>query len=358
LLLETQSSSLVPATQSLVLCRVSSIQVHSLSSSIPALSTPFFLSSLTSFLQQKLTQTFFSDGAWSTTQLVNNATSLFAWQLTATTQYVGSDSDSNSLASVVRDIRDNGGPYLQRIGQIGLNPDAVSIMIEGRFGCGINQDTANNVVHIIEYARLVFTTQLSYIFDNVPKSFTSLCDNLDHERLQEVYGLKDQADTLFNWICSRSVTGKPTKQIQSTGISIGQENDLIDSASAICAWEFLGVLTTGQVSSACGKDWNAFATNLRETSLNPDSFKKTFCSSDNQKITSESNSIADKISMLATHTLVVQLWALSAEKDLQEFLCHTANFNDGGIKSVGLQSQQFYDEVHERCRKVGITPDA
>jgi hypothetical protein len=121
-------------------------------------------------------------------------------------------------------------------------------------------------------------------------------------------------------------------------------------------------MNSEQVKTACGKDWNTLAANIKKMGLNTYDFKGTFCSSDNEKnlpnpLTNQ-NTIADRLSSLATHLLVVQLFALSDERAYQEFLCHTANFNPGGIPSVGLVKDLFYDGVRNHCKGLGITVDS
>jgi hypothetical protein len=230
-----------------------------------------------------------------------------------------------------------------------MNPAVVTNMVEGRLGCGINQDTENNLVHLAKYARLYLETQLSSVFENNTKAFTVMCDNWDNQRVS-------QDDPLFNFVCSVSATKKPTKQIQSTPVPSSDSADLIASSSQIFALQLLSTLSSSdQVKTTCGKDWNDFAANLKLAGLNQDDFKKTFCTSNNQQSLPDTlatrGEITGQIRTLATHALAVQLFAMSGKPAYHDFLCNAANFNTRGVANV-VNLDQFYNELGQRCNVI------
>lgn len=300
-------------------------------------------------------------------QFNNNVTSIFAWQLTATTQYVGSSSDASSPEGFAANIHEHPDIYEDRLNAIGLTGEVLTLAIWGRRYCGINQDTENNIDHILKFARLVFTTQLDNIFADVSKAFTVLCDNWDYQRLHSVYpdpadgewNTKGAAPALFDWVCSRSITGKPTKQVQHTPMSNADTEASITSFSQLFAWGLLGtMMNSEQVTAACTKDWDAFSANINKTGLNSSDFKNEFCTSDNQKSlpnpSTTVDTIKDKRKSIITQLLVVQLFSLSDERDYQEFLCHPNNYNFRSIKDLGLGDVSFFEGVLDRCRGLRI----
>lgn len=300
-----------------------------------------------------------ANGSSVAAQLINNATSLFAWQLTTTTQYVGSDADASTLAVVVKDIRDNAQPYLDRLNAIGMNAAVLNEMITGRFGCGINQDTENNVNHIVTYARQVFQTELNTVFTDTKQAFTVLCDNWDYSRLQTIYQTKEQADAISKWVCSNSASAGPTTSVRSSAIDQTAIDQIVTGVTNIFSWELIAILMdTAKVKTACNQDWTQFAANIQKIGLNPNDVKDQFCSTYNQQSLPNSISnahiIHDQISSNAALVLVIQFFALSDQRAYHEFLCKTENFSMDGLKSIGVDEASFSNGVKNRCTILGL----
>lgn len=287
-------------------------------------------------------------------QLVNNATSLFAWQFAATIQDVGSQSDTSSLTNIIQHMHPHIDELVPHANAIGANGEVLTKLLVPRFGCGINVDPETNINHIVKYTRLVLQTELNIIFAQRSTGFTALCDNWDLGRLQTVYGTKENAGALYNWVCAGSNTGKPTKSVTSTSVPAAITNDFVNSISTIFAWELLGTLMNSeQVKTACTKDWDAFSANIKKTGMNSDEVKKVLCTSDNQNSLPNSSTTADiikrKIQILASHALIVQLFALSGESVYQDFLCSSGNYELGNFNVLGLDKADFYEGIRYHC---------
>lgn len=294
-------------------------------------------------------------------QLINNATSLFAWQLTSTTMYVGSESDPSSLGNVVNDASLHGHmkELVDRVNAVGANGNVISSLLPGRNGCGINSDTDNILNHISKYARLSFQAELMMIFPHLRQAFTVLCDNWDHGRLQTVYHTKEEADALHNRICAGSKTGKPTKQITSTPVPDADMDDLASSMTSIFTWELLGALmNNGQIKTACTTDWDEFSANLKKTGLKPSVVQSQFCTADNQKSLPNSlvtvDTIKHQMKLIGTNLLVIQLLALSGERDYLAYVCSIGSYKLGNLIFLGLDDNAFYSGITDRCARMGM----
>lgn len=278
-------------------------------------------------------------------QLVNNATSLFAWQLTGIYQYVGSD--SSSLANIVDNPQLVGkklGELVDHVNALGANGEIVNDMIFGRSGC-----PDLDLAHVLKYARVVFQTELNTIFADRSKGFTVLCDNWDHSRLQTIYQATN-ADALYNWVCVGSSAGKPTKQITSSAVPDAVTDDFVSSITGIFISELLGSLMNSEVvKTTCTKDWDAFSARLQRAGMKPSAAQTQFCTSVNQKSLPNVDAIKAQIKFFGTHLLIVQLFSLSGEEEYKKFLCNTNNYKLRNIDILGLDSSAFSSKFQGHC---------
>ncbi|KAE9973300.1 hypothetical protein EG328_004479 [Venturia inaequalis] len=287
-------------------------------------------------------------------QLVNNATSLFAWQFTTITMSVGSRSDANSLGSVVNDANGHMPALVDRVNAVGMNGEIISRLLPYRNGCSM---TVQDFSHMSMYARLVFQTELM-IFPQLKDAFSVLCDNWDLGRLQTVYKTQEEAEALYDHVCTHSVTGKPTKSITATLVPDADMDDLVSSMSSIFTWKLLGALMNStQVETACTRDWDSFSAQIKKAGLKPSVVQSQLCTADNQKSLPNSivnvDSIKDQIKLMGTHLLVTQLLTLSGERNYLDFVCNMGSYKLENVLILGLDDHAFSSGITDRCARMG-----
>jgi hypothetical protein len=276
-------------------------------------------------------------------QLINNASYLFAWQLTAVAPSVPFLSEISTACS-------DYSPLAARIMKIGLNADVLKIGLCQRQGCGIDTDKENIVRHIESYFQKITALQFLNAWVDAEEALPVLCDGFDAGRVGSMlFG----SDDLIQVTCNAA--GRSTPNDTSAASLSSQNLTVIKSAtSQIFAWDLLATISDiSIVQKACNEDNAAFRDAVNKTMLMPDAVESVMCQYTLVVPTPALTTL--EIEKLSAYAFVRILWNAGTSSAYREFICagsqegELSNISGYGLLNVGIDWQSAERELLTLC---------
>jgi hypothetical protein len=267
-------------------------------------------------------------------QLINDATYLFAWQLTSIGPSVP------SLSNVFTACTDF-APWAPRIADVGLNTDVVKTALCQRQECGIDIDAKNIIRHIETHVNEIIVLQILSAWVNREKALPVLCNGFDQGRVRTMLLGSDE---LIENVCAAGSMSTPNV---TGAVPLSQQiiADLQNTSSQIFAWELLATLFNASiVQKVCNEDNAAFRDAVDKTMLKPDTVDAVVC-----QYQDESPSPAEAkegISKSSAHLFVQILWNAGTTSAYRDFICAGSetgqlnNVSGYGLLNLGINWQQ------------------
>jgi len=170
-------------------------------------------------------------------------------------------------------------------------------------------------------------------------------------------------DIIKNICIAASEQSTPVEPAPSPKFTV-PTSDLIDmqgTASELFAWQLHGVVhKPTQVKTACTDNRDALNAAVNSTLLDPTKFGATFCNKDFFSTLPTPTRISQQITEKLTHLFTTNLWNFSDSDDYRMLICGAwdegtptiDNISSQGVMSVGMDYQQFFTEMQDRCRSI------
>ncbi|KAL9095213.1 MAG: hypothetical protein Q9165_002469 [Trypethelium subeluteriae] len=253
------------------------------------------------------------------TQLTDNATLLFAWQL------VGGAPNQDNLHSMCANFSQISGTWAAE----GLNIELIRSVIDEADGAA--PDPATAASNATFYNSEIFTTQILNVAPGNTAFLQDMCSTINAELLSSATLNATRVQTA---VCDAA--GLPVPSPLPAGGSPETEIQIAQDASNLYGWEAVGISNSTAFLTTYCQQFSTLGANLGNQGLYSAEIQQIFCNHASSPITPAEGK--QQISYFSTSIFIQILVSISEAEGYLGTLC--SNLNTTAMDNIGLQGQR------------------